>query len=64
MQPNPVSGNQNIFVDSIKLELPNVKDYRSFREEMKQDSLSRRMAECIFNDCARHGKITQSIQKF
>ncbi len=64
MQRNPVSSNQNISVDSIKLELPNVKDYRSFREEMKQDSLSRRMAECIFNDCARHGKITQSIQKF
>jgi len=64
MQRNPVTSNQNISVDSIKLELPNVKDYRSFREEMKQDSLSRRMAECIFNDCARHGKITQSIQKF
>ena len=64
MQRNPVSSNQNISIDRIKLELPNVKDYRSFREEMKQDSLSRRMAECIFNDCARHGKITQSIQKF
>lgn len=56
--------NQNISIDSINLDLPNVTDYRSFREEMQKDSTSRRMMECIISDCATKGRITNNIQMY
>ncbi|MCM1500113.1 MAG: hypothetical protein NC124_16745, partial [Clostridium sp.] len=61
---NTGNTNQNISIDSIKLELPNVKDYRSFREEIQQDVRSQRFLMACNHDMTTKGKLTSNIQRF
>lgn len=54
-------GNQTFGDINVTMELPNVSDYKSFRDEMKNDTKSRKMFTTLFNECARNGKIGNRI---
>lgn len=54
-------GSQNFGDINVSIELPNVSDYKSFCDEMKNSAASKRMFVRCFNECARNGRIGSRI---
>lgn len=55
-------GNQTFGDIHVCLELPNVTDYKSFREEMRSDNTSRHMFEVMVDDCLHKRGVTKRIK--
>lgn len=61
---NKTFGDINVTLDNVTLELPNVSDYRSFRDEMKNDVKSVRMYEAMHKECSLNGKVGNIINLY
>lgn len=55
-------GNQTFGDINVCLELPNVSDYKSFREEMRSDGNSRHMFEVMVDDCLYKRGVTKRVK--